>query len=515
MVSYWNSREFKKIKGIAGVMNYVVYDFETSGRNARFDQILQAGIVVYDLNFQSIKKLNLKSRINPDVVPSINALRVNKLKICEILSEPKSYYEMTREMHSFLSQFKDSFFVGFNSINFDEEFFRQVLWEHFYFQYLTNTNGNARLDILNFATLVHAFRDNSINVEKNDEGKMTFKLESLARANSFESKNAHEAIADVETTMKLMEILKDRNSDLFRIIKENSFPSKLALKIKNEDIFTLHNYMFNNHRIYLVKFLTEHPVYNNQYIGFDLKYDSSQIIDLSYEELNEIYKNKSFFRKIKLNKQPSILDKSFAKNLSPYNEFKTEEIELKCKQLDNPDFKEKIKKILYKESIEYGENQTQEMKFEEETIYSKRLNYKDSKIMNNFHLESWENKWSFAEKFEDPRLRFFAARHIFRNFPNELPRKVFLFLHQKISERLCSISNQTFTSIPAAMEEADSLSLKMEEDDLGNDLKEQIEQYNIYINYLNDYYSNPKPVPVRFDEILSSKLYGKEWSKDD
>ena len=36
------------------------------------------------------------------------------------------------------------------------------------------------------------------------------------------------------------------------------------------------------------------------------------------------------------------------------------------------------------------------------------------------------------------------------------------------------------------MEEADSLSLEIEENDLGNDLKEQIDQYNIYINFLNE-----------------------------
>ena len=182
--------------------NYVVYDFETSGRNARFDQILQAGIIIYNEKFQVTKKLNLKSRINPDIVPSINALRVNKLKISDILSEPKSYYEMTLQMYSFLSNFENSFFVGFNSINFDEEFFRQALWEHFNFPYLTNTKGNARLDVLNFVTLIHAFRKKTINVGKNDDGKITFKLESLAKANSFESDNAHEAIADVETTMK-------------------------------------------------------------------------------------------------------------------------------------------------------------------------------------------------------------------------------------------------------------------------------------------------------------------------
>ena len=72
--------------------------------------------------------------------------------------------------------------------------------------------------------------------------KLLFKLESLARANSFSSNNAHEAIADVETTMKLLEVLFTKNSDLFRTFIHNSFPAKLEERILENDIFTLHNY---------------------------------------------------------------------------------------------------------------------------------------------------------------------------------------------------------------------------------------------------------------------------------
>ena len=488
--------------------NFIVYDFETSGRNARFDQILQAGIIIYDDDLKKQNVLNLKSRINPDVVPSINALKVNKLRISDILSEEVSYYEMTLKMYKFLSNFKESFFVGFNSIRFDEEFFRQVLWEHFFFPYLTNTNGNSRLDVLNFVTLVHAFRNNSINVEKNDDGKMTFKLESLARANSFESKNSHEAIADVETTTHLLETLLRRNSDLFRVFVDNSFPSRLESKILKEETFTLHNYLFNKHRIYLVKNLIKHPNYKNQLIGFDLKYDTSEIINYDLETLREVFKTKSFFRKIKLNKQPSILDKSFSRNISPYRDFSNDEIDLKCKQLEEKEFLHKLEIILNKESIDYNENQSQEIKLEEETIYSQNLNYHDTQIMIRFHKEKWDQKWIFAEKFKDHRLRFFAARHVYRNFPEALPRKIFNFLHQKISERLCSLNKVGYMTIPAAMEEADSLSLEMEENDLGNDLKEQIDQYNIYINFLNDYYSKSNVNPIRFDKCLSKKILG-------
>ena len=72
--------------------NFIAYDFETTGRDARFDQVLQAGFIIYDQNFNELKKLNIKSRLNPDIVPSINALKVNRLNISDILSESDSYY---------------------------------------------------------------------------------------------------------------------------------------------------------------------------------------------------------------------------------------------------------------------------------------------------------------------------------------------------------------------------------------------------------------------------------------
>ena len=47
-----------------------------------------------------------------------------------------------------------------------------------------------------------------------------------------------------------------------------------------------------------VKGLIKHPVYKNQYIGFDLKYDVDDLIDLDESELREIYKNKVSLEKL-------------------------------------------------------------------------------------------------------------------------------------------------------------------------------------------------------------------------
>ena len=142
--------------------------------------------------------------------------------------------------------------------------------------------------------MAHAFDKEILNVERNDEGKLSFKLEKLATANNFDSSNSHEAIADVEVTMQIINLLKDKNYEFFKIFSENSTARKVEETINQNDIFTLHNYLFNNHRIYLVKKLIKHPSYKNQMIGFDLKYDVDNIVNMSEQEISIDYK-KEFF----------------------------------------------------------------------------------------------------------------------------------------------------------------------------------------------------------------------------
>ena len=71
--------------------------------------------------------------------------------------------------------------------------------------------------------MVHAFYKENVNVKKSDEGKLTFKLEKLAEANSFDNSNSHEAIADVEVTMQLFELLKKKTKIYFQSLKITQF----------------------------------------------------------------------------------------------------------------------------------------------------------------------------------------------------------------------------------------------------------------------------------------------------
>ncbi len=491
-------------------MYYIIYDFETTGRSPRFDQILQAGLICYDENLKEVKRLNIRSRLNSDIIPSIGALRVNKLLVSDLLEERFTSYQMLIALSKFLEEFTPATFLGYNSIHFDEEFLRQGFWELFKNPYITSTRNNLRGDVFNLCTVAHAFNSKSLNVEKNEEGKFNFKLESLSKINNFHAENSHEAISDVIATKEILSIIKNNCNNIYKNFIENTNIAKLSVKIKESSYFTFYGYYFRGHYVYILKNLIEHPVYNNNLLAFDLKFEPKEVLDLDYETLKAVFfekklngKNFNCFRKLKLNKQPSILSHKYGKNFEPYKSLSDEELYRRSQILNNEDFKNKLKKILFSEAENYENN----FEYEEESIYSQAINYKDKLLMDNFNMISWENKWNVGSKFQDSRLQFFAAKHIYRNAPEFLPIKVFKRVHEKLSERFNSLKKQKFTTLPSAMEEADTMSLELEEKKLDDFMTKQLEQYNIYINFLNDYYNDSNAKAIRFDKELSQKLF--------
>ncbi len=62
-------------------MNIVFYDFETTGVDVNFDQIIQVGAILINEKFEEKDRIDLRCRLNPGVVPSAAALLVNKTPI--------------------------------------------------------------------------------------------------------------------------------------------------------------------------------------------------------------------------------------------------------------------------------------------------------------------------------------------------------------------------------------------------------------------------------------------------
>ncbi len=60
-------------------MNYVFYDFETSGRSSTWDQIIEASAVIVNDEFQELDDpINLRCALKKGIVPEPGALLINR-----------------------------------------------------------------------------------------------------------------------------------------------------------------------------------------------------------------------------------------------------------------------------------------------------------------------------------------------------------------------------------------------------------------------------------------------------
>jgi len=59
-----------------------------------------------------------------------------------------SHYEAIRLIRAKLIEWSPALFVGYNSIQFDEDLLRQALFQTLHPAYLTNTGGNTRGDVM-------------------------------------------------------------------------------------------------------------------------------------------------------------------------------------------------------------------------------------------------------------------------------------------------------------------------------------------------------------------------------
>ncbi len=200
-------------------MTFIFYDTETTGTDVHFSQILQFAAILTDDDLNPIDQFDIRSRIQPHIVPSIGAMRVTGVT-AEQLVDPKipTHFEMVREIHAVMSGWSPATVVGYNTIRFDEELLRQAFYQSLLPIYLTNTGGNSRLDILKAAQAVYAFAPDALIWPINEKGKPVFKLDQLAPANGFAHENAHDALADVEATIFIAKLIKQRAPEIWQAL---------------------------------------------------------------------------------------------------------------------------------------------------------------------------------------------------------------------------------------------------------------------------------------------------------
>ena len=445
-------------------MNYVVWDIETDSAQTDWATIIEIGGILLDENFKEKERFQARCRLPQDRVPSATALCINKSNVDLITKGNLSHYEMLTQVEQKFREWSPATFLGYSSINFDDEVIRKEFFKSLRKPYLTNTDGNVRHDALNVVRAAFAIDDDVLKTELNAKGNKSMKLESLARLNGFESAGAHSALFDTELTVKVLDLIKQKQPTLWQEYFKTS--SKLIVEnlIKQEKIFTLNEYFYGTSRLYLCAPLhpnaCTHPIYNwGQAI--DLRADVELIQKLNYEDLKkEMKKSPKFLRTIRSNKAPIILDQSFGMKVEPYSKLDPNLIKKRAELVKtNEKFSQDICNILREAAEEKMETSSQEDIEPEESIYSGGMDYlkKDGLLFQKFHQEDWKGKFAMIDKFKDERMVTFAHSLIFNEAPEILPKEIHKKIKRRIASRILSTNKEKWWTVSAFYSECDEI----------------------------------------------------------
>ena len=190
-------------------VNLIFYDTETSGIQKDFSQILQCGSIQTNRSFEELAQQNIGCRPLPWVNPQPKAMLTNK-KI-ELFKSNTSHYQMMSDLHRQWREWTvdgPGTFVTYNGHSFDEELIRRQFYWNLLDIYLTNTNGNGRLDLFLMLQNLTCYFKNVIKIPLHDGGPgISLKLEDLAAANNISNDDAHDAIADCRLMLELLKII--------------------------------------------------------------------------------------------------------------------------------------------------------------------------------------------------------------------------------------------------------------------------------------------------------------------
>ncbi len=186
--------------------------------------------------------------------------------------------------------------VGYNTIRFDDEVTRHLLWRNLIDPYGREwQNGCGRWDLLDTVRCAYALRPDGLQWPQHDDGRVSFKLEHLTQANGLAHAAAHDALSDVRATVALARLLRSQQPRLFdfclKLRKKEAVWQEIGPMGSNHSEgrrpFLHVSGMFGVERgcIALVWPLALHPSNKNELIVWDLAHDPAELLGLDADTL--------------------------------------------------------------------------------------------------------------------------------------------------------------------------------------------------------------------------------------
>lgn len=195
---------------------FLFHDYETFGADPARDGIAQFAAQRTDAALDPIgDAIVLYCRPAPDRLPHPDACLITGITPQDTLAQGLPEAEFAARVHELMAE-PGTCALGYNSIRFDDAFTRHLLFRNFHDPYAREwRNGNSRFDLIDLSRLCYALRPDGIEWPRRDDGRPSFRLEHLARANRLEQTRAHDALNDVTATLGLARLIRSAQPRLW------------------------------------------------------------------------------------------------------------------------------------------------------------------------------------------------------------------------------------------------------------------------------------------------------------
>ncbi len=272
------------------MQTFLWHDYETTGADPRRDRPMQfagirttTGLDIVGEPLMLYAKPPLDGVPHPDacVLTGIAPQTADREGVCEADFAARIHEQMAMP---------ETCTVGYNSLRFDDEFTRHMLYRNFHDPYAREwQNGNSRWDLMDLARLCHALRPGSIVWPHRDDGTPSFRLEHLAQANRLDQERAHDALSDVHALIGLARLIRSQQPKLwawyYGLRRKQAAAQLLDVVHMTPLVHVSSRYPASRNCLAVIAPLAQHPSRGGEIIVYDLAVDPAPWLALDEDAI--------------------------------------------------------------------------------------------------------------------------------------------------------------------------------------------------------------------------------------
>jgi exodeoxyribonuclease-1 len=417
--------------------SFFFYDLETSGVNPRQSRIMQFAGQRTDLDLNPIgEPYNILIKLSEDVLPEPDAVLITGITPQQTLADGITEAEFCKQFMSEIAK-PGTCFVGYNSVRFDDEFMRFLLYRNFYDPYAWQwKNGASRWDLLDVVRMTRALRPEGIKWPFDENGVCTNRLELITAENKLSHDAAHDALSDVNATIDVAKMIKSKQPKLFDFLYSIRGKHKVSeLVVAGKPlVYSSGRYPNEYDKTAIVVSLGLHPTSQGA-LMYDLRHNPTPYLKMSPDELVEVWRyneDKTAARlpvkALQFNRTPaiapiSVLDESSQERLQINMDDINKHLELLrsdatfytrlCEAVEKMNIeRDKRAALHFRPGLKSPSVDTQ--------LYDGFIPDVDRRIADKIPTAKPGDLSGFTDKFKDPRLKGLMPLYKARNFPGNL-----------------------------------------------------------------------------------------------